>query len=404
VINADGSVACETDDGGGSSHDHLGQIWTGSDNPLTITGSFSTSGAEAPLILENPSYYGLIVDASEGIAVHSSGLTGFLVDGPPLIGAEIQGMHAGMDLSSGRVGIYLDAGWDGITINAEQDGISIGAGYNGVDILSAAYDGVHVATAGTVSTTYSSDSNDGIEVDGAEGYGLFVGNAGYDGIRVHEATDDALQVGDGATYPNYGLYAPNTAYTALLVYTADPNHQWALSTSDYIYAGNITTNSLSLVARVDGQDVLQPGDLVAASGLATDLPEGLAPMPLVHRADGTAFNGVIGVVTSRMEYQLAPGKETDGVYLLHSVEGEARSGDFVEMTIYGIAQVKVDATPGGILPGQRLAAADNPGHARPLRSTSVEGLTVFEGAPVVGIALAPLETGTGLIPVLVTLR
>ena len=55
-------------------------------------------------------------------------------------------------------------------------------------------------------------------------------------------------------------------------------------------------------------------------------------------------------------------------------------------------------------PGQRLAAADNPGYARALRSTSVDGMTIFEGAPVIGIALAPLDTGTGLIPILVTLR
>ncbi|MFQ5859668.1 MAG: hypothetical protein ACE5LU_29070, partial [Anaerolineae bacterium] len=152
---------------------------------------------------------------------------------------------------------------------------------------------------------------------------------------------------------------------------------------------------------------LTPGDVVVAAGLADPLPNSTSSLPRVRLADGKNWTGVIGVVESRMALQPVPGKadEAGNVPLeLHSVPGPAKAGDYVALTVLGVAHVKADAGGGAIVPGQRLTAADLPGHARALRSKLLDGMTVTEGAPVIGIALAPLEEGSGTIPVFVTLR
>ena len=90
--------------------------------------------------------------------------------------------------------------------------------------------------------------------------------------------------------------------------------------------------------------------------------------------------------------------------MLNSVSGPARDGDYVALTVFGIAEVKVDAQAVGIAPGQRLTASDMAGHVRGLRSETLNGMLVTEGAPVVGIALAAPVPGETTIPVFVTLR
>jgi hypothetical protein len=52
----------------------------------------------------------------------------------------------------------------------------------------------------------------------------------------------------------------------------------------------------------------------------------------------------------------------------------------------------------------RLTASTVAGAARPLRSESLNGMTVSEGAPVLGIALAAPQADEQTIPVFVTLR
>jgi hypothetical protein len=90
---------------------------------------------------------------------------------------------------------------------------------------------------------------------------------------------------------------------------------------------------------------------------------------------------------------------------LHSVEGDAQPGDYVAITIYGVAWVRVDkAFTRNIEPGIRLTASSLPGAVRPLRTESLNGMVVTEGAPVIGIALAGPKEGSDTIPVLVTLR
>lgn len=245
----------------------------------------------------------------------------------------------------------------------------------------------------------------GYFVHNGGGYGLYTQANLNDALRVGPSTDDGIQIGDGVNYANYGVYvpAPGVPQTALLVQTADVNGEWALSTQDKIQAANVTFQSLTLLAQVDGADALTVGAVVAASGVAAALPDSHMPLPLVRLADAVTWNGIVGVVETRMVYQVAPGKEAEGEMMWRSADGDAQPGDYVALTIYGVALVKAAPTA-VITPGARLTAADTPGHVRPLRTETLNGMVISEGAAVIGIALGSPDPATGLVPVLITLK
>jgi hypothetical protein len=364
-----------------SDHDHMGQIWYGGE-PLYIQGNNQGFADEhAPLVLSN--------GIGGGLVVLQAGDMGVLVE-------DADG--AGVYVRNAREGLF--------THTAEEEGVYIGfAGTAGVSIFSAGNDGFRVSYAGSPSKSVTSDYINGVEVQGAAGYGMWVGYAGLDGVRIMESADDGIQIGDGTDYPSFGLYIPGPGVpnTALLANTAATSGNWGLYTPDNIFAGSFTTSSYLLLAKVDGSGTLTQGDVVAATGIADPISDTLSRLPTVRKADST-YNGVIGVVHSRMELQLAPGKEDEGEMILKSIPGLAQVGDYVALIVLGVTDVRVDTSGPEIMPGQRLTASELPGFARGLRTELLNDMAVTEGAPVIGIALGAPEPGSDTIPVFVTLR
>jgi hypothetical protein len=245
----------------------------------------------------------------------------------------------------------------------------------------------------------------GLRIGPSADYSLVISNTtGSDGVRIFDTADDAIQVGSDPDYSNYGLYIPSPGVSTYGLWpnTAQAAGEWALYTVDKIEAANVTLHSLTLVAQVTGAEALTAGDVVAVSGAADPLPGTLQPLALVSRASG-AEAGVIGVVESRMVWEVAPGKEAEGEMSLHSAAGPAKPGDYVSLIVMGVTQVKIDPAS-TITAGDRLVAADLPGLARALQTRQIEGMVVTEGAPVIGIALAAPAEGQATIPVFVTLR
>ncbi len=167
-----------------NAHDHLGQTWTGANNPLQITGVFAAANSAA-----------LMLSPSDGDALR----------------------------------ITAQAG-DGINVDSTGD--------NGLYVRLAGDDGVYVSRAGVVPSWISSFASNGFEVAGAEGDGLFVGralangvqvwDAGVNGVRVEGADGNGvLVVGAGAngvdatsvTSTNYGGRFVNTASGGAGAYT-----------------------------------------------------------------------------------------------------------------------------------------------------------------------------------------
>ena len=88
---------------------------------------------------------------------------------------------------------------------------------------------------------------------------------------------------------------------------------------------------------------------------------------------------------------------------VQAAPGAVQPGDYLLVVVQGLAQVRVAAGE-SLAPGQRLRAGDAPGEARVLRSVAVDGVTLDEGGPLVGVLLDAPDAASGLAPVLVTLR
>lgn len=246
----------------------------------------------------------------------------------------------------------------------------------------------------------------GLRIGPALNYSLVISNTtGSDGIRILDTGDDAIQIGSNPDIPNYGVYIPSPGVSTYGLWsnTSNASGEWALYSVDNVQAGNVVASAYSLVTQVTGPAALNPGDLVAVTGVAEPIPGSTQPLPLVRLADAKDYSGVIGVVTSRMVFEVAPGKEAEGEKSMHSVAGPAQAGDYVSLTVFGVVDVKVE--PGApIAAGERLTASSQPGLARPVLKQEINGMLVVEGAPVIGIALAAPVEGQDTIPVFVTLR
>jgi hypothetical protein len=329
---------------------------------LNLSNSSTASGALGLNVALAPIGVQVGRASNNGLQVNSAGNNGLKVAAASNNGVQVD--------SAGENGLQVDS-----------------AGGNGVQVSSASGNGLLVDAAGAPSISYFSSLNDGVEVAGAQGHGFYLGRADQDGLRIRSTGDDAIQIGEGGVAPNYGVYAPapGTPFITLLPNTANANGEWALYTTDWIYSATIGASANALVAVAAGD--LAAGDVAAAAGLAGPLPDSLAPLVQVRAADGAA--GIVGVVASRMELQPAPGK--DGLLILHSVPGPAKAGDYVLLTTTGAAQVKVQ-DGSAIQPGQRVTVGGS-GAVRGLETRTVEGMTVSEGAPTVGVALQAPQDG-----------
>ncbi|HNT26429.1 MAG TPA: hypothetical protein PKM21_18830 [Anaerolineales bacterium] len=246
----------------------------------------------------------------------------------------------------------------------------------------------------------------GLRIGPSADYSLVISDTtGSDGIRVLGTGDDAIQLGSSPSTSNYGVYIPSPGVRnyGLWPNTQNAAGEWALYTTDNIQAGNVLANAYSLVAQVTGSDALRMGDVVAVTGVTIPIPGSTNPLPLVRPADSTTFSGVIGVVQSRMVWEVAPGKEDEGAMSMHSADGPAQPGEYVSLIVSGIAQVNI-APDSGIIAGDRLTASEQVSLARALKSQEIDGMLVVEGAPVFGIALETPTEGQTVIAVFVTLR
>jgi hypothetical protein len=246
----------------------------------------------------------------------------------------------------------------------------------------------------------------GLRIGPSADYSLVISNTtGSDGLRIYDTGDDAIQLGSAPDFSQYGVYipSPGVANYGLWPNTAEANGEWALFTVDKITAGNVLANAYSLIAEVTGTTALEVGDVVAAAGMADPIPGGHNALPMVRLADDRQFNGVVGVVTGRMVYDVAPGKEDEGEMSLQSGAGPANPGDYVALTIYGVAEVKLQ--PGTtVQAGERLTASAAAGQVRGLQTRMLDGMAVTEGAQSIGIALETATAGQESVHVFVTLR
>ena len=248
------------------------------------------------------------------------------------------------------------------------------------------------------------------------------------GTGVHGSSTNGNGV-SGFSQNTYGGYFSSNNYRGLYVKGAPTWYDAyfdgsvgirvsATARANYLYSGgnihavgDITAGGSKLgyvvdLALNDGRESLELGDVVVVTG-AADPVLGSIPVPRVQKASGANSTGVIGVVDRRFVIPSnvegiqesegeSPGHFVDPAVSVAEGGGVAR-GEYVGVVTLGsFKAIKVDASYGAIQPGDLLVSSDTPGHA--MKATDPQVGTV------IGKALGSLDSGTGVIPVLVTLH
>lgn len=354
------------------------------------------------------------------------------------------GVYGTSDSSYGAYGTSYDL--DGVR------GVSTGGG--------AADNGVY----GETNSTYSGEAGVyGKSSDAARGViGISALGEGIYGSTNYTATDVAGVKGwsrsgygvHGAPWDGYaGVYGEAWNGRGGLFYThyggpgiyAESNWGYGayISHSLYVVGNIIATGSkagyvVDIVRNAD-EVVLQPGDVVAVVGVSDPIL-GEIPVMEVRRATSAMPTAVVGVVDQVFVHDGKPEivssacvqqrekiererqsvatpqpqpDQTDQTVLDHPIisplphncsasEGlfavdSIQPGDYFSIVTMGAYKViRVDASYGAIQPGDLLVASPNPGYA--MKASNPQPGTI------IGKALAPWVSGTGAIPVFITLH
>jgi hypothetical protein len=318
-------------------HSHLGETWTGSDNPLTLGGSFGG----APLVLNNSSGDGMVVD------------------------------------SAGSYGMHV--GWAGL------DGMVVG---------SAGDDGVIVYRAGSPSWTLSSDQKNGVEVAGAEDNGLYVGWADNDGVQVLMTGRDGVNVlsaGDVGVYAStarynheWGFYTSDKIYAGSALAAGGPSMIVAQN-------GDCAPLEPGTVVVVSG---------LGAPFAESDFPAPLVRRAGARHGAVAGVVYARFVAEEEVE-EVEHDGQTEQRTSLHSrsAEGPIAPGETLLVVVLGPAQVKASALAREIRPGDLLVVGgDGQAAAMPAGSayvpgtivgTAMEALEVAQGSGLIWVLVQP---------------
>jgi len=421
-----------------SDHLHLGQTWTGSENSLVITGTFSTVDNPAPLVLFNTGWpmnqNGLNSSSYDGTGVRGestgatwadngvsgstnssdsseAGVLGISTDGASgLIGnntdtdAATTTSYGVRAYSSHGHAVYADGG-------AESDDYGVYAtGSRGIRALATGYAIVAETTSSSVTAAWFSAAGwNGVFAQGST-------SGSGDGRGVWAESDSSYAYyGDTFVAGGYGLYTP-----------------------DSIYVGGSCVGCTAAFVAVNGSsETLEPGDIVAVVGIEKGPTEySSQPVLIVQKVDAVTRQDAIGVVGGRYHTELVtrymPVMQTQYVETPDPEAGKngasahepdlvpvdvvtekavvveeaststepAEPGDYITVIYRGMAMVKVDATGGAISIGD-LVSSSLDGYAIQSQ-TSMEGS--FNGGAIIGRALEAFTTGQGWIWVLVNIN
>jgi hypothetical protein len=226
--------------------------------------------------------------------------------------------------------------------------------------------------------------------DGASGrtYGVYAEN---------DSTSDDAAAGyfyvDGDSGQTYGVYARNESSTgrgAYAIYATKVgcgSSSWCYGvyTPNKMYAAAFDTTAGDVAEYLPTDQSLEPGDVVMAD------PRGGGRLV---RAEGAYNTAVLGLISTQPGLALGSGEYEGG----DNNEGKA------PLALSGRAPCKVSAENGPIRPGDLLTTSSTPGHAMRAVPVEVNGISLYQPGTTIGKALDSLDSGTGVIEILVTLQ
>lgn len=301
--------------------------------------------------------------------------------------------------SIGGTGVY---GYteDGIGVLGQDAGTTQGRGYGGLFISNSG-----VPLAGYSRATGVA-RNPGIYGSSWAGVGVYgVGETNFSSCWGGYFTGYRGVVGVGQnSYAGYFQHSLGETFPGLYVEGYSSFHGNA-----YFYDSK--SGYVVEIAVNDGPDYLETGDLVVITGSGEPVI-GEIPLIQVRKSTTAASSAIVGVVDrlhtmQPSEPDASPeNDDEDGAATLRPAATPASladgtgiaPGEYLSIVTLGSYKaVKADADTGGaIVPGSLLVASPEPGHVMAADSPSC--------GTVVGKALGGLDSGTGLIPVMVTLQ
>ncbi|MCA9918204.1 MAG: hypothetical protein KC445_09640 [Anaerolineales bacterium] len=340
-------------------------------------------------------------DLSNGIEIGSTQDHGIYID-------HASGQYDGWNGSDGificSVGPYTDC-----VPSSLSYGIEIGHAYAGVGVSDStiAFHAVNPSFYGLAVTSASAGvwlGQVGVGIDVAESaIGLQVQNATDDGVRIASADDNGVTVGSSTnafwtSFPSAdGLYVQSAGFNGVDVTGSNLAGYFGGAVQ---ITGGCTGCLLANFGINTGQTPLEPGDVVVLTGSQPSRADSTPMLMEVMQANGQDV--VVGVVMGRAEEVTVenPRPSEQGKRLIPR-EGPAQPGEFVTIVTYGLAPVRVGTANTSLTVGQRLTAGGD-GMARSLQTVEVDGVTLNEAAPTLGIVLeAGDNDGDGLVWVLV---
>ncbi len=416
VINADGTVACQS--AGLTAHTHWGETWSGTNPGLVLNGSSTTAATLKATNNNSSSSVGLQGEtvaadtcaSSYGVkGVQGGGGSNPYCDTVAVMGEGATRGVLGTGSSYGTAGVSLADGGNGLFGRS-----------NGNTAMTAGVFGYSPSTAGnlTLGVYGRSDSDGGA---GVVAHNYLAGS----GLRAHSWSGNPIEGWSGDPPGGTRVFRVDNAGN--------------------MYANGSKAGFVVDIARNADAVALLPGDVVAVTGVS-DPVMGQIPVMEVRRATASAPMAVVGVVDQLYVHEgqpevtsvecmerlaaeemaaveqavaspgavTAPSSSLDTAPLSAPATQERSSesckvmdglvaaagiapGQYLSVVTLGAyRQIRVDASYAAIQPGDLLVASPNPGYA------------MKAGAPqpgsIIGKALDALTSGTGIIPVLVTLQ
>jgi hypothetical protein len=247
------------------------------------------------------------------------------------------------------IGVSGGSGWIGV--KGQASGSANAVGVAGV----ANGGGCTTGTTGCMGVQGTSESGYAIWGQSATGIGVY-GSSDSTGVAIKaesSGTGNLIEAWRGPALADRKFYVSNAGN---------------------VYAdGAFTGGGADVAERIETKEVLQPGDVVEID------PDHAGAFRLSRSPYSTLVAGVIST--------------NPGLTMNNDQDGDPRPA----LALVGQAPVKVSAENGSIHPGDLLVAAATPGYAMKAGANPAIGT-------VIGKAVGVLESGKGVIPMLIMLR
>ncbi|MCK4458560.1 MAG: hypothetical protein KAU52_02415 [Methanosarcinales archaeon] len=276
--------------------------------------------------------------------------------------------------------------------------------------------GVHASTTGKgsegVYAYTTGDDSEGVYASSAKSYGVFgksnsAGSAGVYALGKDGGADLILggnantEVGDDGKIYSDPAYSSSDIYLItndglridldnngdgedadFEIYDKDDDRIFDVDESGHVYAdGAFHSGGADVAEYFPTSEDPEPGTVMTID------PAGDSKLRSSTNAYDTTVAGIVSTAPG-----VSLGTKEDGN------DGERL------IAVAGRVPCKVDASYAPIMPGDLLTTSDTPGHAMKAHPVEIGGIEIYRPGTTIGKALEPLDSGTGVIEVLVTLQ